>query len=343
MKVDLFSVDTKKASEALKDDGIVSSQAPCKQEDVDLMNKLLKGDPQEKQFMDWLSSIETTINEENIQAMAEDEQLSEIVSDFVSELKAKNPSGKVIPSGVAVSPQKQIAKNTEQVAKAGEQIVKNSETSAHESKTVKHPLHQHTEGEKPLYRSTEEENLLAGGGLREKKNKDIAEVGTQKESLTQEDPLAQPLISVPPSPVEENVNQVERTTVVAPHAIELAQQIKDQMVDRILVSSSDLNENREIILKLNPNLLAETQVSFQKVGQALQVQFMSQNADSLKFLSVFQLDLQGYLQDELKNFRSVSVRIQQGSTDMGQPQDGRSRNPYEYQNLDDDNDPTFIA
>lgn len=308
MKVDLFSVDTKKASEVSKDNCIASPQDPCTQEDVDLMNKLLKGDPQEKQFMDWLTSIENSINKENIQAANEDEQLSEIVSDFVSELKSKKALEKDTLPGTADIKETVAAKESAAI----------KETIA----TIK---------ETPIK------------DLTEKKNKNITEVVAQKEPLTQEKPLEQPLIQVAATPVIENINQAEMKTVGAPHAIELAQQIKDQMVDRILVSSSDLNENREVILKLNPNLLAETQVSFQKVGQALQVQFMSQNTDSLKFLSVFQLDLQGYLQDELKNFRGVSVRIHQGNTDMGQPQDGRSRNPYEYQNLDDDNDPTFIA
>lgn len=124
--------------------------------------------------------------------------------------------------------------------------------------------------------------------------------------------------------------------VVRTHAEIISQQIKDQIIDRILVSTNDLELNKTVKIVISPSLLENTSVNFQKIGQNLSIQFETINVNSLKFLKANQVDLQLYLQENLKQFQDVSVRIKGSSQNFEQPQDGRSRNRYEYENLDDE-------
>lgn len=116
------------------------------------------------------------------------------------------------------------------------------------------------------------------------------------------------------------------------------QQIKDQIVDRILVSTASLNANQSVKVVFSPTVLAETEVNIQKLGQALQVQFVSSDVKSIVFIQSNQLDLQGYLQNNLKQFEEVHVSLKEMDNDLDQPKDGRSRNRNEYQSLEDDED-----
>ena len=124
--------------------------------------------------------------------------------------------------------------------------------------------------------------------------------------------------------------------VVRTHSEIISQQIKDQIIDRILVSTNDLELNKTVKIVISPSLLESTQVNFQKIGQTLSIQFETINANSLQFLKTNQVDLQLYLQENLKQFQDVSVRVKGSSQGFEQPQDGRSRNRYEYENLDDE-------
>ena len=124
--------------------------------------------------------------------------------------------------------------------------------------------------------------------------------------------------------------------VVRTHSEIISQQIKDQIIDRILVSTNDLELNKTVKIVISPSLLESTQVNFQKIGQTLSIQFETINANSLQFLKANQVDLQLYLQENLKQFQDVSVRVKGSSQGFEQPQDGRSRNRYEYENLDDE-------
>jgi len=117
-----------------------------------------------------------------------------------------------------------------------------------------------------------------------------------------------------------------------------AQQIKDQIVDRILVSTASLNANQSVKVVFSPTVLAETEVNIQKLGQALQVQFVSSDVKSITFIQSNQLDLQGYLQSNLKQFEEVQVSLKEMDNELDQPKDGRSRNRNEYQSLEDDED-----
>lgn len=148
-------------------------------------------------------------------------------------------------------------------------------------------------------------------------------------------------IAMDPSKVitRESVNLQTPSTVenvVRTHSEIISQQIKDQIIDRILVSTNDLELNKTVKIVISPSLLESTQVNFQKIGQTLSIQFETINANSLQFLKANQVDLQLYLQENLKQFQDVSVRVKGSSQGFEQPQDGRSRNRYEYENLDDE-------
>ena len=120
------------------------------------------------------------------------------------------------------------------------------------------------------------------------------------------------------------------------HSKLISQQIKDQIIDRILVSANNLDQNKTVKIVLSPSLLESTEVNFQKIGQGLSIQFETMNTNSLQFLKTNQADLQLYLQENLKQFENISVRVKGGSGNLDQPHDGRSRNRYEYENLDDE-------
>lgn len=141
-------------------------------------------------------------------------------------------------------------------------------------------------------------------------------------------PLGTSLISQPAT--------IQNTSSIEAHAAMISQQIKDQVIDRILVSTNDLATNKMVKVVINPNVLQGTEVNFQKIGDMLSVQFVSRNEGSLQFLQVNQADLQGYLQNELKQFKGVSVSVKPNGNSAEQPEDGRSRNRYEYQALDED-------
>jgi hypothetical protein len=122
------------------------------------------------------------------------------------------------------------------------------------------------------------------------------------------------------------------------HAMLIAQQIRDHIIDRILVSSSALNDNRTVTVQLSPRLLRDTEVQFTQNGTSLDIRLVSQNKDSVQFLQQHQSDLQTYLQGELKTYRAISVRIpsSQASAELSQPHDGRSRNRFDYQSADEE-------
>lgn len=141
-------------------------------------------------------------------------------------------------------------------------------------------------------------------------------------------PLGTSLISQPAT--------IQNTGSIEAHAAMISQQIKDQVIDRILVSTNDLATDKMVKVVINPNVLQGTEVNFQKVGDMLSVQFLSRNESSLQFLQVNQADLQGYLQNELKQFKGVAVSVKPNGNSAEQPEDGRSRNRYEYQAPDED-------
>ena len=136
---------------------------------------------------------------------------------------------------------------------------------------------------------------------------------------------------LPKEQIASSINNIART-----HNEIISQQIKDQIIDRILVSTNDLELNKTVKIVLNPSLLENTQVNFQKTGQILSIEFETMNTNSLLFLNKNQADLQLYLQDNLKQFQDVSVRVKNTHQNGEQPEDGRSRNRYDYENLDDE-------
>lgn len=133
-------------------------------------------------------------------------------------------------------------------------------------------------------------------------------------------------------------SKATETTKLQVGSTSIVQQIKEQIVDRILVSTASLNANQSVKVVFSPTVLAETEVNIQKLGQSLQVQFVSSDVKSITFIQSNQMDLQGYLQSNLKQFEDVQVSLKEMDNDLDQPKDGRSRNRNEYQSLEDDED-----
>ncbi|MBR1843275.1 MAG: hypothetical protein IJ793_00125 [Opitutales bacterium] len=134
------------------------------------------------------------------------------------------------------------------------------------------------------------------------------------------------------------VQEPTATQASKSQAMLIAQQIRDHIIDRILVSSSALNTQHTVTVRLSPRLLRDTEVQFTQNGTSLDIQLVSQNKDSVQFLQQYQSDLQTYLQGELKTYRAISVRVpsSQASAELAQPHDGRSRNRFDYQSADEE-------
>ncbi|MDR0755811.1 MAG: hypothetical protein LBE99_02780 [Puniceicoccales bacterium] len=117
------------------------------------------------------------------------------------------------------------------------------------------------------------------------------------------------------------------------------QQIKTELVDQILISSNALENKQVVKIALNPQLLAGTEVNLQKQGNNLQVTFVTTNVQAETFLVNTHTHLQTHLVERLNHFQEISVSVHgtKGNTasGQGQPQDGRSRNRYEYQTPED--------
>ncbi|MDR2769267.1 MAG: hypothetical protein LBB19_01780 [Puniceicoccales bacterium] len=117
------------------------------------------------------------------------------------------------------------------------------------------------------------------------------------------------------------------------------QQIKTELVDQILISSNALENKQVVKIALSPQLLAGTEVSLQKQGNNLQVTFVTTNTQSEMFLVNTQPNLQAHLVERLNHFQDISVSVNgtkgNAASAQGQPQDGRSRNRYEYQTPED--------
>lgn len=164
------------------------------------------------------------------------------------------------------------------------------------------------------------------------KGKFVNEKVDSVSDLTQ-DGTALPITHVP---LVAETSTIQSANRIGTHAAMISQQIKEQVIDRILVSTNDIAADKTVKVIINPTVLEGTEVNFQKVGSMLSVQFASRNEGSLQFLQANQADLQGYLQGELKQFKGVSVTIKSSGNNAEHPEDGRSRNRYEYQTLDED-------
>ena len=152
-------------------------------------------------------------------------------------------------------------------------------------------------------------------------------------SLHPEDPNVIPLDTIP----FQNINAIPMSVEnVRPNAAIIVQQIKDQVIDRILVSTNDIATDKTVKVIISPNVLEATEVNFQKMGDVLSIQFVSRSEGSLQFLQSNQTNLQGYLQTELKQFKDISVSVRSNGNMTEHPGDGRSRNRYEYQAVDED-------
>lgn len=182
------------------------------------------------------------------------------------------------------------------------------------------------------------EGMTRGKGVEFDQSKVPADSHISIDSLKKEAVIPQdnPYIAPTGTPLITHSNTIQSTGVVETHAAMISQQIKDQVIDRILVSTNDLAANKTVKVIINPTVLEGTEVNFQKIGDTLSVQFASRNEGSLNFLQVNQADLQNYLQSGLKQFKDVMVSIKSGGNSAETPEDGRSRNRYDYQSLDDD-------
>ena len=137
------------------------------------------------------------------------------------------------------------------------------------------------------------------------------------------------------TPVQTNKTTTSQS--IETHVYEVMRYIKEQVVSRVLVASSSLEQNRTITLTLSPNLLTDTNVQFSKSGSSLYIQFTSQAQSSLSFLMENQVNLQGYLQTELKPYKyeRVSVQVFDGRlSEDSMSKDSRSRGYFAYDSQD---------
>ena len=191
-----------------------------------------------------------------------------------------------------------------------------------------------------MFENPQEENEHVKSNLRSDTSKNLIRHEREDSSKVSTSATLNPSVILSEQAVNSTMptqisNLVDKEIQVS-HSVFISQQIKDQIIDRILVSTGDLNEGKSVKVVLSPALLEATEINFQQNGKILNISFFSQNLQSLNFLQSNQLDLQAYLQDNLKQFEDVSVSVESDDEDVRNFTDGRSRNRQEYQNLDED-------
>ncbi|MDR1254429.1 MAG: hypothetical protein LBJ78_00115 [Puniceicoccales bacterium] len=173
-------------------------------------------------------------------------------------------------------------------------------------------------------------------------NRPMASQGDETAYATQNNPLPVGLPSSTSSgdTILNNLQSFSQTSSNAAldHSHRL-QQIKTELVDQILISSNALENKQVVKIALNPQLLTGTEVNLQKQGNNLQVTFITTNVQSETFLVNTHTNLQTHLVERLHHFQDISVSVNgpkgNAASGQGQPQDGRSRNRYEYQTPED--------
>lgn len=111
--------------------------------------------------------------------------------------------------------------------------------------------------------------------------------------------------------------------------LERLNEIKIALVDRILVSTAALDNKQTVRITFSQAVLPGTEVAINRQGNALNVTFVTTNPGSAALLTSTQGSLQQHLTEKL-SFNEINVSVRSSDTSQGHPQDGRSRNRYDY-------------
>ena len=127
-----------------------------------------------------------------------------------------------------------------------------------------------------------------------------------------------------------NVMRAEVAAVQKTNAADAVDKI-NQIVDRVMVAEA--GATKEVRVSFNQDFLAGTEVMIRKDGGKISIEFNTTSADSFNFLSKGEQSLTSQLQNKLGD--NVSVDINMQGSEMGQQQDGRSKNEYFGEDSDD--------
>lgn len=112
-------------------------------------------------------------------------------------------------------------------------------------------------------------------------------------------------------------------------------EVINKLVDKIHVSAKDAINGSEIRITMKDNILPGTEIRIQRAGGELTITMNTTSADTQNFLAVNEASLVKSLNERFGDKVQVNINLSGGD----QPGDGRSREQYEGdQNQDDDND-----
>ena len=123
----------------------------------------------------------------------------------------------------------------------------------------------------------------------------------------------------------------EAMPVEAAKAAQTISDVADKIVDRILVSDTNLNGKDEVRLMLKNSVLPGTEVRITRHGGQLEIQLVTNNNDAYRLLNERQDGLQSYLNQRLKDSEvNVQLRFNDhgaggGDNHSGRDSQGRSR------------------
>lgn len=132
--------------------------------------------------------------------------------------------------------------------------------------------------------------------------------------------------------LQQNHQSNDVTKVQAAKSAQMISDIAEKIVDRILVSNTSLNNNKdEVRLLLKNTVLPETEVRISRHGGQLEIQLVTKDTDAYRLLNERADGLQHFLKERLRN-NEVNVRLQfdeagaeAGNNHSGRDSDGRSR------------------
>ncbi len=128
----------------------------------------------------------------------------------------------------------------------------------------------------------------------------------------------------PQTPVQNPMQQVAQMGPASP--TQDISRVAEVIADRILVSDSQLTDQKMISIRIKNDILPQTEIRILSNGGNLKIEIQTGSADAFNFLGSQKESLVKHLQSTLSDSEiSVSVDME-GAENDGQPGDGRSRN-----------------
>lgn len=111
-------------------------------------------------------------------------------------------------------------------------------------------------------------------------------------------------------------------------------EVINKLVDKIHVSAKDSINGAEVRITMKENILPGTEIRIQRMGGELTVTMNTTSADTHNFLAVNEASLAKSLNERFGDKVQVNINLSGGD----QPGDGRSREQYEGEQEQEDND-----